>query len=67
VRWDAGRQAILPRQGSPLRDTAAYAPARRDGRFQATLREVRAHVETQRRELERMRAEGLVPDRTGAQ
>jgi hypothetical protein len=36
-------------------------------RFQATLRKVRAHVETQRRELERMRAEGLVPDRTGVQ
>jgi TolB-like protein len=42
----------------------AYADLRRDARFQATFAKVRARVETQRRELERMRATGLVPDRS---
>ncbi|HXS29562.1 MAG TPA: hypothetical protein VN755_01910, partial [Steroidobacteraceae bacterium] len=41
----------------------AYGPLRQDPRFQATLRTVHAYVEAQRRELDRMRAEGLVPDR----
>jgi Tetratricopeptide repeat len=42
----------------------AYGPLRQDARFQATLSTVRAYVEAQRGELDRMRAEGLVPDRT---
>ena len=42
----------------------AYASLRQDARFQATLRTVRAYVEAQRRELDRLRAEGLVPNRT---
>ena len=33
-------------------------------RFQALMRQVRSHLDEQRRELNRMRAEGLVPDRT---
>ena len=41
----------------------AYGPLRQDARFQATLSTVRAYVEAQRGELDRMRAEGLVPDR----
>ena len=41
----------------------AYGPLRQDARFQATLRTVHAYVEAQRAELDRMRAEGLVPDR----
>jgi len=41
----------------------AYGPLRQHPRFQATLRTVHAYVEAQRRELDRMRAEGLVPDR----
>jgi hypothetical protein len=45
----------------------AYAPLRRDARFQATLRTVRAYAEAQRRELDRMRAKGLVPDRSAGQ
>ena len=44
----------------------AYAPLRRDARFQATLRTVRAHVEAQRRELNRMRDEGFVQRRGAA-
>ena len=36
-------------------------------RFEALRREIRAHVVEQRRELDRMRAEGLVPDRTAVQ
>ena len=36
-------------------------------RFEALRRESRAHVVEQRRELDRMRAEGLVPDRTAVQ
>jgi hypothetical protein len=42
----------------------AYGPLRQDARLQATLSTVRAYVEAQRGELDRMRAEGLVPDRT---
>ena len=42
----------------------AYGPLRQDARFQATLRTVHAYVDAQRGELDRMRAEGLVPDRT---
>ena len=42
----------------------AYGPLRQDARFQATLRTVHAYVEAQRDELDRMRAEGLVPDRS---
>jgi tetratricopeptide (TPR) repeat protein len=41
----------------------AYGPLRQDARFQATLNTVHAYVATQRGELDRMRAEGLVPDR----
>jgi hypothetical protein len=41
----------------------AYGPLRQDARFQATLRTVHAYVAAQRAELDRMRAEGLVPDR----
>ena len=36
-------------------------------RFEALRRESRAHVVEQRRELDRMRAEGLVPERTAVQ
>ena len=36
-------------------------------RFEALQKKIRVHVEKQRRELERMRAEGLVPDRTSGQ
>jgi hypothetical protein len=43
----------------------AYAPLRQDPRFQETLRKVRARIEAERRELDRLRAEGLVPDRSG--
>jgi hypothetical protein len=42
----------------------AYGPLRQDARFQATLSTVRGYVAAQRGELDRMRAEGLVPDRT---
>ena len=45
----------------------AYGPLRQDARFQATLRTVHAYVEAQRAELDRMRAEGLVPDRTAGE
>ena len=41
----------------------AYGPLRQDARFQAALNTVHAYVATQRGELDRMRAEGLVPDR----
>ena len=41
----------------------AYGPLRQDARFQAALNTVHAYVAAQRGELERMRADGLVPDR----
>jgi TolB-like protein/Tfp pilus assembly protein PilF len=41
----------------------AYATLRQDPRFQELVRKVREHVAAERRELDRMRAEGLVPDR----
>ena len=45
----------------------AFGPLRQDARFQATLNTVHAYVAAQRGELDRMRAEGLVPDRTAVQ
>ncbi len=42
----------------------AYAPLRTDARFKATLRTVRDRVDAQRKDLDRMRTEGQVPDRT---
>jgi tetratricopeptide (TPR) repeat protein len=42
----------------------AYAPLRSDPRFQATLRKVRDFIQAQRLELDRMRRDGLVPDRS---
>ena len=45
----------------------AYGPLRQDARFQAALNTVHAYVAAQRAELDRMRAEGLVPDRTAVQ
>jgi hypothetical protein len=42
----------------------AYAPLRTDARFMATLRTVHDRVDAQRKELDRMRTEGQVPDRT---
>ena len=41
----------------------AYATLRSDPRFKAIVREYQANAEEQRRELARLRAEGLVPDR----
>jgi hypothetical protein len=38
-----------------------------DGEIVALRGKVRAHADAQRRELDRMRAEGLVPDRTSGQ
>jgi TolB-like protein/Tfp pilus assembly protein PilF len=46
-----------------LESEPAYAPLRRDARFQELLRQVRAHVEVQRRVLNRLRADGVVPER----
>ena len=41
----------------------ALEPLRQDARFKAMLRTVRSRVEVQRRELDRMRSEKIVPDR----
>ena len=43
----------------------SFAELRKDARFHALMRQQRSHVDEQRRELERLRAEGLVPDRSG--
>ena len=45
----------------------AYDALRKMQRFEALRGKVRAHADAQRRELDRMRAEGLVPDRTSGQ
>ena len=42
----------------------AFVTLRQDPRFQELVRKAREHVAAERRELDRMRAEGLVPDRT---
>jgi hypothetical protein len=42
----------------------AIAAMREDPRFQELVRKTREHVAAERRELDRMRAEGLVPNRT---
>jgi TolB-like protein/Tfp pilus assembly protein PilF len=41
----------------------AYATLRQDPRFQELVRKVREHIGAERRELDRMRREGIVPDR----
>ena len=45
----------------------AYDALRKIPRFEALRRKVRDHVAEQRHELERLRKEGLVPDRTSGQ
>ena len=47
-----------------LETEPSFAGLRKDPRFQALMRQVRSHLDEQRRELNRLRAEGLVPDRT---
>ena len=42
----------------------AYAALRAEPRFQAVVQTSRVRIEKQRRELDRLRAEGLVPDRS---
>jgi TolB-like protein len=42
----------------------AFVAVRQNPRFQAVRAKVHAHIAGQRRELERLRAEGLVPDRS---
>ena len=42
----------------------ALAPLRQDARFKKMLQTLRSRVEMQRRELDRMRAEKVVPDRS---
>jgi TolB-like protein/Tfp pilus assembly protein PilF len=44
---------------------ASFAELRKDRRFQALMRQLRSHLDEQRRELERLRAEGVVPNRSG--
>ena len=48
---------------SAWRRNPAFEALHGNPRFEALRRETRAHVVEQRRELDRMRAEGLVPDR----
>ena len=50
-----------------LETEPSFAVLRKDPRFQALMRQTRSRVDEQRRELNRMRAEGLVPDRTSGQ
>jgi tetratricopeptide (TPR) repeat protein len=45
----------------------AFATLREDPRFEAFRAKVRAHIAAQRRELERLRADGLLPDRPARQ
>jgi TolB-like protein len=46
-----------------LETEPSFAELRKDPRFQALMRQLRAHLDEQRQELDRMRSEGLVPDR----
>ena len=54
---------IMPR----FETEASFAELRKDPRFQALMRQLRSHLDEQRRELDRLRAEGLVPDRSRTQ
>ena len=45
----------------------AFVPLREDPRFVAFRHRVRAHLATQRRELERLQADGVLPDRAALQ
>jgi len=42
----------------------SYATLRQDPRFQELISNAQQHIAGERRELDRMRAEGLVPDRS---
>jgi len=48
-----------------LEGEPSFAELRKDPRFQALIRQLRSQVDEQRRELDRLRAEGVVPDRSG--
>jgi hypothetical protein len=48
-----------------LEGEPSFAELRKDARFQALMRELRSQVDEQRRELDRLRAEGVVPARSG--
>jgi tetratricopeptide (TPR) repeat protein len=48
-----------------LETEPSFAELRKDARFQALMRQLRSRLDEQRRELERLRAEGVVPDRSG--
>ena len=47
--------------------TLRFVPLREDPRFVAFRHRVRAHLATQRRELERLQADGVLPDRAALQ
>jgi tetratricopeptide (TPR) repeat protein len=48
-----------------LETEPSFAELRKDPRFQALMRQLHSYLDEQRRELDRLRAEGLVPDRSG--
>ena len=48
-----------------LETEPSFAELRKDARFQALMRQMRSRLDEQRRELDRLRAEGVVPDRSG--
>ena len=48
-----------------LQNEPSFAELRKDARFQALMRQLRSRLDEQRRELDRLRAEGVVPDRSG--
>jgi hypothetical protein len=48
-----------------LEGEPSFAELRKDTRFQALMRQLRSRLDEQRRELDRLRAEGVVPDRSG--
>ena len=48
---------------SLIEEEPAFAPLRQDKRFQDLTRRIRAGIEEQKRELERLRQEGAIPAR----
>jgi hypothetical protein len=65
VTWDATGKPSWPGGGYDVEP--GFAALRRDPRFQDLARKAQEHSVAERREVDRLRREGLVPERGGGE